>query len=482
MDDLNALVVAPEAKMLAVLAKYFPRAFEGGSKFLQAPYAQQAIDRVLDLEKSPIHLTHFNQLLHLCHEAGVSEGFFKYYFLTVPTEHPYLTAEPRLPLNPAGIASLEQFDWALRRFYIDAISYWGNIRQAYRELRSRSYEEITEFFSSQRFPTEKMSRRGPVLPFAKIAVDDRYLIAEMACKAYAPIGSQETTHLENVLLEAYKKIGGGRIKISQLFEKDGVIAKERPTEQMMLKFGADEFMDELVESEDQLRAHVAKIAKRFSRARKAAVNNTSLYLSIVNELDVYVATSMRDRADFRNMAREVEHIFKRHGLSRLNIRYFDPTMSAADGHEDKGLLECLMVKCARAVLYFAGESDTFGKDAEIAMAMSLGKPVIIYCPDTEKGKQREQIFRDVHPLSRLIEFATGVATGAVVTRNADIAAQLLERIFTNTMEYDLEHNGDGYFRVRERLTNSVVRLQTSSAIIPRNILELLPQHPLSAIE
>lgn len=477
MDDLNALIVAPEVKMLAVLTKYFPRAFETGSKFLQAPYARQAIDRVLDLEQNPIHLTHFNQLLHLCHEAGVSEGFFKYYFLTTPDEHPYVVSQPYAPLNPSGIASLEQFDWALRRFYIDAIFYWGNIRQAYRELRSRTFDEITGFFSSQRFPTEKMRGRGPVLPFSKIAVDDRYLIAEMACKAYAPIGSEETTHLESVLLEAYKKAGSGRIKISQLFEKDGLIAKERPAEQMMLKFGADEFMDELIENEDQLKAHVSKIAKRFSRARKAAANNTSLYLSIVNELDVYVATSMRDRADFRNMAREVEHIFKRPTLNQLNIRYFDPTMSAADGHEDKGLIECLMVKCARAVLYFAGENDTFGKDAEIAMAMSLGKPVIIYCPDTEKGKQREQIFRDIHPLSRLIEFATGVATGAIVTRNPDIAAQLLERIFTNKMEYDLEHKGDGYFRARERLTNSVVRLQTSSAIIRETFWNYYHQTP-----
>src|SRR5215469_5526630 len=230
MDDLNALIVTPEAKMLTVLGRYFPRAFEDGSKFLHAPYARQAIDRVLDMGNHPIHLTHFNQLLHLCHEAGVSEGFFKYYFLTVPAAHPYLTSEPLPAINPDGIASVEQFDWALRRFYIDAVFYWGNIRQAYRELRSHSYEEIVEFFSSHRFPTEKMSKRGPVLPFSKIAVDDRYLIAEMACKAYAPIGSEETTHIETVLLEAYKKAGAGRIKISQLFEKDGVIAKERPAE------------------------------------------------------------------------------------------------------------------------------------------------------------------------------------------------------------------------------------------------------------
>ena len=136
-------------------------------------------------------------------------------------------------------------------------------------------------------------------------------------------------------------------------------------------------------------------------------------------------------------------------------------MSAAEGHEDKGLIECLMVKCCRVLLYFAGTGDSFGKDAEVAMAMSLGRPVVILCPDDAKGQQRERFFRDVHPLSRLIQFETGVACGAMVTQNRDVAARLLERVFDNAMEYDLEHDGRGYFRLKERLTKSVVRLQTS---------------------
>lgn len=120
-----------------------------------------------------------------------------------------------------------------------------------------------------------------------------------------------------------------------------------------------------------------------------------------------------------------------------------------------------MVKCSKVVLYFAGERDSFGKDTEIAMAMSLGKPVIILCPDTRAGKQRENFFRDIHPLSRLIEFDTGVAIGAMVTRDRDVAAALLTRIFSNSMEYSFEQNGDGYFRLREKKTGSVVRLQTN---------------------
>jgi hypothetical protein len=57
------------------------------------------------------------------------------------------------------------------------------------------------------------------------------------------------------------------------------------------------------------------------------------------------------------------------------LRYFDPTLSAAGGHEDKGLIECLMVKCAKLLVSCAGDKESYGKDAEAAMALSLGKPV-----------------------------------------------------------------------------------------------------------
>jgi hypothetical protein len=45
------------------------------------------------------------------------------------------------------------------------------------------------------------------------------------------------------------------------------------------------------------------------------------------------------------------------------------------------------------------------------MALSLGKPVIFCC----NQERRRRFFRDVHPLSRLIEFETRIAVGAMVT-------------------------------------------------------------------
>jgi hypothetical protein len=182
---------------------------------------------------------------------------------------------------------------------------------------------------------------------------------------------------------------------------------------------------------------------------------------MVNDLDVYVATSMRTREDFRKVADRCTQIFRHAELQALNLRYFDPTLSAAAGHEDKGLIECLMVRCAKVLLLIAGERDSYGKDAEAAMALSQGKPVIFLCDE----EQRQRFYRDVHPLSRLIDFTSGNAVGALVTNSPTEAVELLRRIFTNSMEYRLERTDSGSLRLRELLTESVVRLQSGDQLL-----------------
>jgi hypothetical protein len=193
------------------------------------------------------------------------------------------------------------------------------------------------------------------------------------------------------------------------------------------------------------------------------MKNTGLYLSMVNDLDVYVATSMRKRQNFRDMAEACERIFTDGRLKDFHLRYFDPTMSAARGHEDKGLIECLMVKCAKVLIYTEGEKESYGKDAEAAMALSLGKPVIFYC---DKGVKTD-FYKNVHPLSRLIDFRSGVAVGAIVSDDIEKVTELVRRIFANEMEYEFRHheNRRGYLKLHEKLTESVIRLQTDDELL-----------------
>ncbi len=226
-------------------------------------------------------------------------------------------------------------------------------------------------------------------------------------------------------------------------------------------FAADEVLESTVQSESDLLDKYRDIADTFTGARQSALKNTQIYLSMAADLDVYVATSMRDRADFRNMAAVCESIFSHPALRDLHLRYFDPTLSAAGGHEDKGVIECLMVKCTKVLLYCAGTQETYGKDAEAAMALSLGKPVIFLCEKDEKVR----FFREIHPLSRLIEFQTGIAVGAMATSSVDEVIILLRRIFENRMEYVLEQPRRGYYRLNEKLTGSTVRFQTNDNML-----------------
>jgi hypothetical protein len=460
-------------ELLKILASYFPRLFKPGTEFLESGDGSLFVDRFCRMDKEPVTCTQLNQLLHMAGKAGMSEGFFRFYFLSLPADLPYAVTE-LLPFpfepHPVGIRSLSQLQWGLRRVFVDALLYFGSVIRAYEELHGRSFEDLSALFDARGFNPDAMTSRGAVLPFHSIPADDRYLIAEMACKAYSPMEPGTPLLIEKTLLDAYRSRGGGRIVIKDLFDDKSQIAKDDPQAQMMLQFTAEEFSEDTVSSEQDIREKVQVVAKRFVRARALAISNTRLYLSIVNELDVYVATSMRRRADFRDMSRDSATIFGQAGLQRLRLRYFDPTISAADGHEDKGLIECLMVKCAKALIYFAGESDSFGKDAEVSMALSLGKPVIILCPASPKGEQRRRFFRDIHPLSRLIQMESGIPVGAMITNNPLEAARLLERIFTNRMEYDLEQSADGYLRLRERLTQSVVRLQTNFLMLRESFI------------
>jgi len=223
----------------------------------------------------------------------------------------------------------------------------------------------------------------------------------------------------------------------------------------------DEVLDHEIRSEGEIADAIDPIRKKFGEARERALNNTKLYLSMISDLDIYVATSMRVREDFRAMAEFCDTVFRDEKLKDLKLRYFDPTRSAAIGHEDKGLIECLMVKCAKVLVYNAGTSDSFGKAAEAAMALSLGKPAIFFC-DVET---RRKFYRDIHPLTRLINFDTGVAVGAIVTENRLHVVELLSRIFRNDMELELSKKKADYFLLTEKLTESTIRLQTDDLLL-----------------
>ena len=452
---------ADEAQRRCLL-EYFHPLFSGTGgidSWLHDGVPQTVIDRLNRIGENSLTREQLNQLLVLSHEAGLSAGFFEYYWLSAPTHTYDVTALP--DFNSAyterrDLQSLAQLRWGLQRFFCDALLYFGNVRSAYRRLRTMDFKAIAALFAAYRFDSERLVSRGPALPRHEMPRDDRHLISEMACKSLA---AESGNRLGEVLRDAYERriTAGESSLISPRKLLEGAPAPERG----QLAFTAGEVLDDELASLQELEAKVERIGKRFESARDAALRNTKLYLSMVEDLDVYVATSMRSREDFREMAAFCEDVFGHERLDGLNVRHFDPTLSAAGGHEDKGLIECLMVKSAKALIYFAGSQESYGKDAEAAMALSLGKPVILYCTDPAK----RQFYRDVHPLARLIDFHNGVANGWMVASTVDQVSELLARVLRNEMSYELEQAKPGYLRLRESLTGSVVRLQTSDRFL-----------------
>lgn len=435
---------------------------------------RSAIENALDaIDQGALSWARLNQVMHLCSEAGMSEGFYKYYFLFVPQHHPY-PVENVLPdddyKTPEGvreIKSANQLQWGIRRFMYDAMLYWGNFRQAYRDLRRKKFGEIESLFEAKRVQEGRLIRRGRVVDPIDIPRDHRYLISEMACKTYDK--RDELADCEHIALalQAFRelKAQGASITPESLRSKTKTLAEEAG--QLMLFELLFEVPSTHVSTEEEVVALYSGQHAAFQTAREAALSNTKNYLSICNDLDVYVATSMRTRDDFREMAKACEIIFRSERLKKYNLRYFDPTLSAANYHEDKGIIECLMVKTAKVLLYFAQHKESLGKISEYAMALSLGKPVIILCPEDVRGAEIFRFYRDKHPLVRLIEFETGIANGAIVTNKTSDVPALLERIFSNNMEYDLQlkPNTDAYYLLRERLTQSTVRIITDDKFL-----------------
>ncbi len=495
-----------------ILSKF--ELFRGGTGGLDSwlcdTTPEPVFEALADLEKQPLTRSRLNQLLTLSHEAPMSDAFFRFYWLRTPQLHPYDVK--KIPCfnqefcnqDLEAVISLDQLYWGLYRFYVDALLFFGNVRTAFQRLRLWSDENLDAFFVSNSFKTNEMKERGDPVGPDFIEKGDRYLISEMACKSL-DAGNFADSELAQTLIDLYRRRSEEVITVAQLLEGDnslglaisdqddllhkidlvrqsalklyqqhrnnqvtagqllrGAVRRGAIGEQQQrLYLSADDFLDDPITDENDLLSKIERVHQAFENARNIALKNTETYLSMVSDLDVYVATSMRERSDFLAMADFCDRVFSDTPLRKFSLRYFDPTLSAATHHEDKGLIECLMVKRAKALVLHAGSRDSYGKDAEAAMALSLGKPVIIHADE----EYRSRFFRDVHPLSRLINFQTGVAIGAMVATSPDEVIKLLERIFENSVEYELQQAHPKYLVLKEKITGSVVRLQTSDDLI-----------------
>jgi hypothetical protein len=221
-----------------------------------------------------------------------------------------------------AFSSEEQLRKGVDRFRELAILLYGNVKFAF-----KSHSRDTALLSSDiasASPLSRLvftSRHEPVLSLQKIAPDDAYLTG--------------------YLIERELK---SRLRADPPSEQD--LALEARRKEIVAK----------------------------------AIANQNAYLAS-DHLDVYVATSMRERHEFSAIGRLTTDIFQDPALSDLKLRWFDPTQAYCSNRIDKGLSEALMLRRASCTIYLAQESDTLGKDSELASTLAQGKPVVAYIPD-----------------------------------------------------------------------------------------------------
>lgn len=99
---------------------------------------------------------------------------------------------------------------------------------------------------------------------------------------------------------------------------------------------------------------------------------------------------MRHKWEFEDVYGFIQDTFAQYSLDDLRgIRYFDPTQSFSDNRIDKGLVEGLTLNRAALTVYLAQETDTLGKDSELAATLAQGKPVIAYVPPIDEKYEQK---------------------------------------------------------------------------------------------
>lgn len=283
-------------------------------------------------QRAPLETALPESALHLLSETGSGLGYSQLNELLILLGFDRVTRSffqylvDGTTAHPPGatIPSVSALEEGVDRFRRTALLLFGNVKFAYKTLsRDASLLESQVLRLSPLNPKVFSGRHDPVQPIDYIPGDKTYYL--------------------------------GYLIERQLRER--------------LKAGPH---DEVALAEEATRKSVVERGRR----------NHEAYLAS-DHLDVYVATSMRERHEFAMVSRITKQIFEHSELSDLKLRWFDPTQAYCGDRIDKGLAEALMVRRAYCTIYFAQETDTLGKDSELASTLAQGKPVIAFVPEVD---------------------------------------------------------------------------------------------------
>lgn len=247
---------------------------------------------------------------------------------------------------------------------------------------------------------------------------------------FKKLGAEENIQelLDRHLVEPLKRSGRGSKEIKDIPEEwvKYLLHRERETEKIFAASG--------------------EIKEDIKQAQEWGIENATTYLALAKDLDVYVAVTMKleqdgDDTELRKAYKFMKSVFEKPPIDGLNLCYFNPLKFYLGSPADRGLMECLLLKNAKVMLYLAGKDDSFGKNAELATMLVQGKPVIVYVPEGAEFEDRVKLFIDYHPLNFQVKLDTGVAYGVIVVRNDKECRDVIYNIFEDPFSLFLRKTG-----------------------------------------
>jgi len=297
----------------------------------------------------------------------------------------------RTVFHDIDFSKFEDVEGRVNQFRTLCMLEYGSFRYGYKMLRqgSRIKEKWTRYFPKEEEATERADRiRTSPAPVGLIPIHASqlfalgYLASEQAERINAArkkfgeilqgaLDSKAETFKD--LQQIAKK--GGEENLTSLIAKSGVPGTEALVYTDLPLFSDSRTYPEILIALRQSCVTVDDEAIR--RTQENGLQNARTYMAM-HDLNLYVATSMRDPLHFTTNWAFVQGLFHGGHLANWNLRYFDPTQAFLPDRIQKGLLECLMIKRAQLTVYNAQEADTFGKDSEAGVTLAQAKPVVVF--------------------------------------------------------------------------------------------------------
>lgn len=292
------------------------------------------------ITRNELNYEQLNEILILLNENRISEDFFEFFF----------------NLKKDQSLDFKKLKKGITRFRGYCFLGYGNITKTFQKLSKMSKEAIelslNEYITKQNIKSDLINRPAPIINIRDIDKDKTWYLGYFTGKFI----KKQSNKLKELLRDP-----------------------NFPNKTKFESFGKA----------------ISTFDKEIKEIREIGKKNARTYLNW-DYMDVYIATSMREKKDFEETFEFLETLKKDPEIESLNIRFFDPTQSYTRLPRPKGLIEGLMLKRAVCTIYMVQEHDTLGKDSELAATLAQKKPVIAYIPDYPVSDLIEKIKN--HPL------------------------------------------------------------------------------------